>query len=40
LDTPVYATRNQHFYERLGFVRTGETVFPDITLIHYEHRRA
>ena len=38
LDTPTYATRNQHFYERLGFVRVGETVFPDITLIQYEKR--
>ena len=36
LDTPAYATRNQHFYEKLGFVRVGETVFPDITLIQYE----
>jgi GNAT superfamily N-acetyltransferase len=40
LDTPAFATRNQHFYERLGFVRMGETVFPDITLIHYEKRLA
>ncbi len=38
LDTPTFATRNQHFYERLGFVRVGETVFPDITLIQYEKR--
>ena len=38
LDTPLFATRNQHFYERLGFVRVGETVFPDITLIQYEKR--
>jgi ribosomal protein S18 acetylase RimI-like enzyme len=36
LDTPTFATRNQHFYERLGFVRVGETVFTDITLIQYE----
>jgi ribosomal protein S18 acetylase RimI-like enzyme len=36
LDTPTFATRNQHFYERLGFVKVGETVFPDITLIQYE----
>jgi GNAT superfamily N-acetyltransferase len=40
LDTPTFATRNQHFYERLGFVSVGETVFPDITLIHYEKRMA
>ena len=23
LDTPTWATRNHHFYEKLGFVRTG-----------------
>ena len=23
LETPTFATRNQHFYERLGFVRVG-----------------
>jgi GNAT superfamily N-acetyltransferase len=38
LDTPTFATRNQHFYERLGFVRVGETVFTDITLIQYEKK--
>jgi ribosomal protein S18 acetylase RimI-like enzyme len=36
LETPTFATRNQHFYEKLGFVRTGEKVHPDITLIQYE----
>ena len=40
LDTPAYATRNQNFYEKLGFVSVGETVFPDITLIQYEKRLA
>lgn len=24
LDTPVVATRNHHFYEKLGYVRTGD----------------
>jgi GNAT superfamily N-acetyltransferase len=38
LDTPTFATSNQHFYESLGFVRVGETVFTDITLIQYEKR--
>ena len=38
LDTPTFATRKQHFYEKLAFVRVGETVFPDITLIQYEKR--
>jgi ribosomal protein S18 acetylase RimI-like enzyme len=38
LETPTFATRNQHFYERLGFVRVGERVSPGITLIQYEKR--
>jgi ribosomal protein S18 acetylase RimI-like enzyme len=38
LETPTFATRNQHFYEKLGFLRTGEKVQPDITLIQYEKR--
>ena len=38
LTTPTYATRNQHFYERLGFERVGEKEFEDITLIQYEKR--
>jgi ribosomal protein S18 acetylase RimI-like enzyme len=38
LETPTFATRNQHFYERLGFVRVGEKVSPGITLIQYEKR--
>ena len=36
LDTPTYATRNQHFYEKLGYVKVGEKEYPDITLIAYE----
>jgi ribosomal protein S18 acetylase RimI-like enzyme len=38
LETPTFATRNQHFYEKLGYVRVGERVSPDITLIQYEKR--
>nr|MCU0480744.1 GNAT family N-acetyltransferase [Anaerolineae bacterium] len=26
LDTPIYATRNQHFYEKLGYIKVGETI--------------
>lgn len=37
LDTPTYATRNHHFYEKLGYVRAGEKVL-DIPLICYEKR--
>jgi ribosomal protein S18 acetylase RimI-like enzyme len=38
LHTPSYALRNQHFYEKLGFVKTGEEVSPAITLFAYERR--
>jgi ribosomal protein S18 acetylase RimI-like enzyme len=38
LDTPEWAIRNQHFYEKLGFVKVGQTVLPDITLFAYEKR--
>ena len=38
LDTPVWAVRNQHFYEKLGYVKVGEEVLPDITLIQYQKR--
>jgi ribosomal protein S18 acetylase RimI-like enzyme len=40
LETPTFATRNQYFYEKLGFLRIGETIYPDITLIQYEKRVA
>ena len=29
LDTPVYAVRNHHFYEKSGFIRVGKNVEPD-----------
>jgi GNAT superfamily N-acetyltransferase len=38
LDTPSWALRNQHFYEKLGYAKVGETVHPDITLFAYEKR--
>jgi ribosomal protein S18 acetylase RimI-like enzyme len=38
LDTPSWAVRNQHFYEKLGYVKVGETSYPDITLFAYEKR--
>ena len=38
LDTPQYAIRNHHFYEKLGYVRVGIDVQPDITLYIYEKR--
>ena len=39
LDTPTWAVRNRHFYEKLGYVKTGEFVADDGTpLIAYEKR--
>jgi len=38
LDTPTWAIRNIHFYEKLGYVKVGETEEEDITLIAYEKR--
>jgi GNAT superfamily N-acetyltransferase len=40
LNTPTYAVRNQHFYEKFGYVRTGEFFLEGdgITLIDYEKR--
>ncbi len=39
LDTPVYAVRNQHFYEKLGYVKVGEyQPDDDIALYTYERR--
>jgi len=38
LDTPTWAIRNQHFYEKLGYVKLKERTLPDITLIEYEKR--
>ena len=29
LDTPVYALRNHHFYEKFGYVRVGKRTEPD-----------
>jgi GNAT superfamily N-acetyltransferase len=36
LDTPSWAVRNRHFYEKFGYVKVGEEVYPGITLIAYE----
>lgn len=38
LDTPIWAVRNRHFYEKLGYVAVGEQVTEEITLIAYEKR--
>jgi len=38
LHTPLYAIRNQHFYEKFGYVKTGQEEYPDIILIAYEKR--
>lgn len=38
LDTPTWAIRNIHFYEKLGYVKVGEFADDDTTLIAYEKR--
>jgi GNAT superfamily N-acetyltransferase len=41
LDTPIWAERNQHFYESLGYRRVGESLEKEhgFMLIIYEKRR-
>ncbi len=41
LDTPIWAGRNQHFYESLGYCKVGETMEKEhgFTLILYEKIR-
>jgi GNAT superfamily N-acetyltransferase len=36
LDTPAWAIRNQHFYEKRGYVKVSEEKFPGITMFAYE----
>ena len=36
LDTPGYAIRNQHFYEKLGYVKVKEAYYDDFLLFAYE----
>jgi GNAT superfamily N-acetyltransferase len=36
LHTPGYAIRNQHFYEKFGYIKVGEEAHPDIMLFAYE----
>lgn len=36
LNTPGYALRNQHFYEKLGYVKVGEAPFDGFILFDYE----
>jgi GNAT superfamily N-acetyltransferase len=38
LDTPIWAIRNIHFYEKLGYVKVREFADDDTTLIAYEKR--
>lgn len=40
LDTPSWAVRNQHFYEKFGYVKVKEETLPDIVLFGYEKRLA
>lgn len=36
LDTPDYATRNHHFYQKFGCVRVGSEPVEDFMLLAYE----
>jgi len=36
LDTPTYAVRNQHFYEKFGYIKGDERQADGIRLIRYE----
>ncbi len=36
LNTPVWAIRNQHFYEKLGYRKGEEFIANDIRLVEYE----
>ena len=38
LDTPVYAIRNQHFYEKLGYIKVRHFEVDGFALIAYEKR--
>lgn len=38
LDTPLYAIRNQHFYEKMGFVKVNHFDVDGFALIAYEKR--
>ncbi len=38
LDTPGYAVRNHHFYEKFGYVKVREEARDGITLVAYEKR--
>jgi GNAT superfamily N-acetyltransferase len=36
LDTPLYAVRNHHFYEKFGYVRVKEETVNGFSLVCYE----
>jgi GNAT superfamily N-acetyltransferase len=36
LYTPIYSTRNHHFYEKFGYVKVGESHDGNVALILYE----
>lgn len=38
LDTPGFAVRNHHFYEKFGYVKVGETNYDGFILLAYEKR--
>jgi GNAT superfamily N-acetyltransferase len=40
LHTPTYALRNQHFYEKFGYLKVGEETIDDFRLFAYERKPA
>lgn len=38
LNTPAWAVRNRHFYEKLGYVQVGEYYLAGVPLVDYEKR--
>jgi GNAT superfamily N-acetyltransferase len=38
LDTPGYAVRNRHFYEKFGYMKVGEANYDGFILLAYEKR--
>jgi GNAT superfamily N-acetyltransferase len=39
LDTPIWAVRNHHFYEKMGYVKVKEIEADGITLVSYEKQQ-
>jgi GNAT superfamily N-acetyltransferase len=40
LDTPIYAVRNHHFYEKMGYVKVGKKTEGETGLVLFSYERA